>query len=96
MTTYLGRDRVDRAQAVLDRHLASGANGLCLVSGPSGPSEVRLGADPQSAGDTTPEATNEASEPQVRSVLHPVLRPKPKPKPKLRYALAYAVMLPWP
>jgi adenylate kinase family enzyme len=40
MTTYLGGDQVDLAQAVLDRHAVSSVDGLCLECGVPGPCVV--------------------------------------------------------
>ncbi|MER7456313.1 MULTISPECIES: hypothetical protein [Micromonospora] len=39
MTTYLGGEQVDHAQAVLDRHAVSSADGLCLACRVPGPCE---------------------------------------------------------
>lgn len=37
MTTYLGGDQIGRAQAVLERHTVSSADGRCLSCGVPGP-----------------------------------------------------------
>jgi hypothetical protein len=50
MTTYLGGDQVDRAQAVLDRHAVSSADGLCLECGVPGPCVAHERAGPDDGG----------------------------------------------
>ncbi|MDM4721686.1 hypothetical protein QTQ03_19590 [Micromonospora sp. WMMA1363] len=37
MATYSGGDQIDRAQAVLERHTVSSADGRCLACGVLGP-----------------------------------------------------------
>lgn len=37
MTTYLGGEQIDHAQAVLDRHAVCSADGLCIACGVPGP-----------------------------------------------------------
>jgi len=44
MATYSGGEQIDRAQAVLERHTVSSADGLCVACGVPGPCAVREGA----------------------------------------------------
>jgi len=58
MPTYPGGERIDTAQAVLDRHAVSSANGLCLASGVPGPCAPEATGGGNS-GTTAPQRSNE-------------------------------------